>query len=259
MIFEKQSVYVGLHTLQFTQIMGSLKKDVCMVDVEMIHRPAQLLLDYPIPVHYDPDDFLVDDPNAQSFSLMEQWPSWPDSFVLLMGPPGSGKTHLATLWARLSGATSVSASVVTSEELPRLLEEPALIVDPCDVGLKDERAFFHLLNGLRAQKKYGLFLARSSPTEWGLAVPDLLSRLRLMIQTVIYPPNDTLLSAVLLKLFCDRQIVVEEHIIKAIIARTERSFLGIQRFVAALDARSLREGRRITRSMVLSYFETEAL
>src|SRR5579883_3442212 len=222
------------------------------MDGEMTQHPIQLLLDYPIPVHYDPDDFLVDAPNAQSFSLIEQWPAWPDSFVLLMGPPGSGKTHLATLWARLSGAPSVSASAVTSVELPRLLEEPALIVDPCDVGLKDERAFFHLLNGLRAQNKYALFLAQTPPTQWGLRVPDLLSRFRLMVQTAIYPPNDTLLSAVLLKLFCDRQIVVEEHIIKAIIGRTERSFLGVQRFVAALDARSLREGKRITRSMVLS-------
>jgi chromosomal replication initiation ATPase DnaA len=225
----------------------------------MTSHPIQLLLDYPIPVHYDPDDFLVDEPNSGAFSLIEQWPLWPDIFVLLVGPPGSGKTHLATLWARLSGALSVSASGITSSALPRLLEAPALIVDPCDTGLRDERAFFHLLNGLRAQNKFGLFLARTAPTDWRLTVPDLLSRVRLMVQTAIYPPNDMLLSAVLLKLFSDRQIIVEEHVIKTIIARTERSFLGLQRFVAALDARSLREGKRITRSMVLSCCGENAL
>lgn len=212
-------------------------------------RPRQLALDLPVDSRYGVEDFLVGPSNEAAYGLVEAWPSWPDAWLRLVGPEGAGKTHLAAIWAKAAHAWTVQASEVVDGNVPHLVSGGALVVEDCDRGLRDEAALFHLMNAVKARGGFLLLTARETPDRWGLRVPDLLSRLRLAPQATIEPPDDALLRAVLVKLFIDRQLVVDTGIIDALLLRMERSFAAARVLVDALDRVSLERGRRVTRAL----------
>jgi chromosomal replication initiation ATPase DnaA len=106
------------------------------------------------------------------------------------------------------------------------------------------------MNAIKARGGHLLLTARSAPDLWGLKVPDLLSRLRLAPSATIEPPDDGLLRAVLVKLFIDRQLVVDTAVIDALALRMERSFAAARQVVDRLDRVALERGRRVTRPLV---------
>ncbi|KRE13903.1 hypothetical protein ASE63_18010 [Bosea sp. Root381] len=216
---------------------------------ELQGRPRQLALDLPIDSRYGVEDFLVGPSNEAAYGLVEAWPAWPDAWLRLVGPEGAGKTHLAAIWAKAAHAWTVQASEVVDANVPHLVSGGALVVEDCDRGLSDEAALFHLMNAVKARGGFLLLTAREAPDRWGLRVPDLLSRLRLAPQATIEPPDDALLRAVLVKLFIDRQLVVDTGIIDALVLRMERSFAAARALVDALDRLSLERGRRVTRAL----------
>lgn len=212
--------------------------------------PRQLALDLPIDSRHGIEDFLVGPSNEVAYAMIESWPAWPDSWLRLVGPEGAGKSHLAAIWAKAAHAWIVPAREVTEDKVPHLASGGALAIEDCDMGGRDERALFHLMNAIRARGGHLLLTARSEPDRWGLAVPDLLSRLRLAPQVTIAPPDDMLLRALLVKLFIDRQLVVDTGIIEALALRMERSFAAARDVVDRLDRRALERGRRVTRPLV---------
>ncbi|MBS7695728.1 MULTISPECIES: hypothetical protein [unclassified Chelatococcus] len=217
----------------------------------MFETPRQLPLDLPVEPRQGAEDFLVGPANTAAFSLVEAWPHWPDPVVLLVGPEGSGKSHLAAIWRERSGAMVVRASDLDESSLEETLlaaKPQAILVEDCDRGLVDEHALFHLLNVMRT-RGHALLTARSLPGAWGLSVPDLLSRLRLATLAEMGSPDDALLRAVLVKLMVDRQLMVDAGVIETLVTRMERSFAAAQRIIAALDHEALSRGRRITRVM----------
>ncbi|CAH1669848.1 MULTISPECIES: hypothetical protein [unclassified Chelatococcus] len=217
----------------------------------MFETPRQLPLDLPVEPRQGVEDFLVGPANAAAYGLVEAWPHWPDPIVLLVGPEGSGKSHLAAIWRERSGATLLSSSGLDERSLEEtlLVADPhAVLVEDCDQGPLDEHALFHLLNVMRT-RGHALLTARSLPGAWGLAVPDLLSRLRLATLAEMGSPDDALLRAVLVKLIVDRQLIVDAGVIETLLTRMERSFAAAQKIVAALDHEALSRGRRITRVM----------
>lgn len=219
----------------------------------MFETPRQLPLDLPVDVRQGADDFLVGPANAAAHSLVAAWPNWPDPVVLLVGPEGSGKTHLAAIWREHARAVAIAAADLNDRTLEDSLHAAAgrgnaILVEDCDRGTLDEHALFHLLNIMRTRGS-ALLTARSLPGAWGLAVPDLLSRLRLAALAEMGPPDDALLRAVLVKLIVDRQLMVDAGVIETLLMRMERSFAAAQRIVAALDHEALSRGRRITRVM----------
>ncbi|CAH1667237.1 P-loop NTPase family protein [Chelatococcus asaccharovorans] len=219
----------------------------------MSEIPRQLTLDLPVETRQGADDFLVGPANAAAHSLVEAWPHWPDPVLLLVGPEGSGKTHLATIWRERTGAVVIAAGDLNDRTLEDTLRAAAMsgnaiVIEDCDSGRVDEHALFHLLNIVRARGS-ALLTARSLPGAWGLAVPDLLSRLRLAALAETGPPDDALLRAVLVKLIVDRQLMVDAGVVETVLTRMERSFAAAQRIVAALDREALSRGRRITRVM----------
>lgn len=212
--------------------------------------PRQLALDLPVDSRHGIEDFLVGPSNELAYAMIESWPGWPDSWLRLVGPEGAGKSHLVAIWAKTAHAWVVSARDVTEDKVPHLASGGALAVENCDRDGLDERAFFHLMNAIRARGGHLLLTARSEPGQWGLAVPDLLSRLRLAPQVTIAPPDDGLLKALLVKLFIDRQLVVDTGIIEALALRMERSFAAARSVVDRLDRRALERGRRVSRQLV---------
>ena len=206
----------------------------------------QLVLDLGRDPSFDADDFLVSACNETAFAAVLAWPAWPDRALVLLGPPGSGKSHLAAIWASRTEAVYLGPGA----RLPVALQQgQAVVIEDCDRFPPDEVALFHQLNILRAAGGWLLITAREQPDFWGLQTPDLLSRLRLAPTMSIGHPDLVLIKSVIVKLFSDRQIVVDEETVAYAARHCERSFSAATRFVAAADSFSLAFRRPITRPL----------
>jgi chromosomal replication initiation ATPase DnaA len=213
-------------------------------------RPRQLALDLPVEPRHGIEDFLVGGSNEAAYGLVEGWPDWAGPTVMLIGPQGSGKTHLAAIWAARAHAWVVRSADVTPDRVPHLGSNGTLVIEDCDAAPRQEAALFHLINAISGRKGHILLTARRAPDHWDLATPDLLSRLRLATTVEIGPPDDALLRAVLVKHFIDRQLVVDTSVVESLLTRMERSFAAASATVEQLDRLALERGRRVTRAMV---------
>jgi chromosomal replication initiation ATPase DnaA len=214
-------------------------------------RNRQLPLSMPHEPALGRADFLVGEANSDATSLIDAWPDWPASVVLLIGPPGSGKSHLARAFAEQSGAPILSASELAGHDPVLLVGRGAVAVEDADEPELDETALFHLLNAARARGASTLITADAIPADWGLTLPDLASRLRAAQPAFLGPPDDDLLRRVLVKLFADRQMDVGAGVLDLLLTRMERSFAAAGRTVGLLDRESLARGRPVTRAMVM--------
>jgi chromosomal replication initiation ATPase DnaA len=217
-------------------------------------QPRQLALALAHPESLTRDDFLSGPSNAGALRLIEAWPDWPDRMIVLIGPEGSGKSHLAAIWAHTAGARLVAAHALEEGRVPAALATGAVVIEDMAPGLFDERALFHLLNLARESGCFALFTARSAPSGWPLRIADLASRLRALPKATVDAPDDGLLRAVLVKLFSDRQVVVDEALIAYLMTRMERSFGAARALVSALDAEALRRKRPLTRTLAAEIF-----
>jgi chromosomal replication initiation ATPase DnaA len=215
----------------------------------MRDAPKQLAFDLPLDPRYGREDFLVSPSNERAYALIERWPDWPDPILHLIGPKGSGKSHLASIWASAAHAWTIDAFEVSGERVPHLASNGALVIEDADRGERDEAALFHLLNLCRERGAYLVFTSAAPVEGWGIRTPDLLSRLRMAPAISLDPPDDALLKAVLVKLFVDRQLVVDTTVVDFLALRLERSLAKAAETVAALDREALSRGRRITRVM----------
>lgn len=215
----------------------------------MREAPRQLAFDLPLDPRFGREDFLVSPSNEQAYSQIESWPDWNDTVLLLNGPRGSGKSHLAAIWAAAAHAWTIDAFEVVREMVPHLISNGALAIEDIDRAARDEAALFHLLNLAREKRAFVLITCEKSPDNWGLRTADLLSRLRLAPSVTIGAPDDALLKAVLVKLFVDRQLVVDTSVVDYIALRIERSLARADEFVTILDKEALSRGRRVSRAM----------
>ena len=183
---------------------------------------------------------MTSESNATAVALVDSWPAWPDGRLALVGPEGSGKSHLAAIWAAEAGARIVPAADLRAPDAPALAGGP-LVVEDADRGV-DEAALFHLWNACAAAGRGLLLTGRAAPTEWPVRLPDLASRLASLTPARLGQPDDALLSVVLLKLFADRQLAVRPALIGYLLPRMERSHAAAQAMVDRLDAESLRRG-----------------
>ena len=215
----------------------------------MPSAPKQLAFDLPLDPRYGREDFLVSPSNERAYALIEQWPEWPDPILNLIGPKGSGKSHLASIWASTAHAWTVDAFEVLADRVPHLVSNGALVIEDADAGDRDEPALFHLLNLSRERGGFVLLTSAVPVEAWGIRTPDLLSRLRMAPSMSLDPPDDALLKAVLVKLFVDRQLVVDTSVVDFLALRIDRSLSEAAEIVMALDREALSRGRRITRPM----------
>jgi chromosomal replication initiation ATPase DnaA len=211
-------------------------------------RPRQLPLDL---VHHEGRSrahLVVSKANDAAVSLIDRWPDWPSPVVVLAGPTGSGKTHLGAIWREVSGAAGLDRRGIA--EAVGLAEQGAhLFLDDADAGGLDETGLFHALNAVRAAGSSMLITARRFPSAWGVALPDLASRLKAAATVEIGEPDDELLAGVIAKLFADRQVEVEPHVVQYLVRRIERSLATAIRVVDRLDRIALEEQTRITRAL----------
>jgi chromosomal replication initiation ATPase DnaA len=220
----------------------------------MSAHPRQLALALCHAESFAREDFLSGPSNAVALALVDAWPDWSHRTVMLTGPEGSGKSHLATIWAQAAGARLIAARALEEANVPAALATGALVVEDIAAGSFEERALFHLLNLAREQEAFVMLTARTPPTT--LAIPDLSSRLKALPVAAIAPPDDGLLRAVLLKLFSDRQLAVDEALLGYVGTRIERSFAAARALVARLDAEAMRRKRPLTRALASEILRT---
>lgn len=211
--------------------------------------PPQLPLELPHREAQGAEDFLVSSANAAAVEVVDAWPGWAYPAVAVIGPRGAGKSHLANVWRLRSGARVVAASELGEPVVADFERHGALVVEDIDRGIGAEQIFFHLLNLARERKYAMLLTSRAAPGEIPIALPDLRSRLRALPLAPIEPPDEGLLKAVLVKLFSDRQLAVEPHVVNYLALHMDRSMETASRVVAAVDRLSLAKQRKVTRAI----------
>jgi chromosomal replication initiation ATPase DnaA len=212
-------------------------------------QPRQLAFVLPHAESFSRDDFLEGPTNAAALALVDSWPDWPNRTMLLVGPEGSGKSHLAAIWAEQSGARSTTAHALTAAEVPGSLATGALVIEDLSASNCDERALFHLLNLAREDHAFVLLTARTPPSASEFELRDLRSRLRAVPAVSLLPPDDALFRALIVKFCADRQIMVDESVVSFLAIRIERSVAAARHAVELLDAEALRLGRPVTRAL----------
>lgn len=207
----------------------------------------QLAFDLPSVEAMTREHFFIAPSNALALQAVEGWRDWPGRKQMIIGPEGSGKTHLAHIWATLAGAVILPADSLAGTDIASLSGRSVVVEDADRIG-GAEPQLFHLHNLVTASGAL-LLTARTPPRDWGLTLPDLKSRMQATGLAQLEAPDDALLSAVLIKLFADRQVAVPPNLIPYLVSRMPRSIGAARGLVAALDAGALAAGRPITRAL----------
>lgn len=222
----------------------------------MTPAARQLALDLPLRPALGRSDFLVSDCNAAAVAWIDQWPDWPGAGLVLHGPSGAGKSHLAAVWQAASNARAVPEQWQDVDPAnPVLVEDAEARLTAGAVGEED---LLHLYNTMRAGGGTVLFTARTAPSRWPVALPDLASRLRALSAVSIGAPDDALLAALVAKLFHDRQVTIKRDVVAYLVARVERSFAAVQRTVEAIDRLALEDRKPIGLAVVRRALAEEA-
>ncbi|OWU85176.1 chromosomal replication initiator protein DnaA [Oceanicola sp. 22II-s10i] len=197
------------------------------------------------------EDFYAAPANAVALAAVDRWPDWPGGKLMITGPAGAGKTHLAHVWAARSDARIVPARTLDTADIDALATGCVAVEDAQQVAGNRalETALFHLHNHVLAEGASLLITADRPASRWGTALPDLLSRMQAATSVAIDPPDDQLLTAVLAKHFVDRQITPAPDVIPYLLTRMDRSFAAARDVVARIDDLSLAERRTITRPL----------
>ncbi len=204
------------------------------------------------------EDFLVAPPNAEAVRWLDAWPDWPGPALVIFGPAGSGKTHLAQVFQARSRACLVTETALRQSTPPRIVgEAPAAVLENAEDILARglEEPTLHLFNHIQETGRHLLLTAGKPPARWKLHLGDLASRLNAAPQAGIGRPEDSLIAQVLVKQFRDRQLQVADDVIQFMVSRMERSFAAARSMVAAIDDLALAERRNITVPLVRRVLE----
>jgi chromosomal replication initiation ATPase DnaA len=220
----------------------------------MTKRPFEQL---PLAFDHDPatgrEDLLVSDRLSAAIAIVDHWPDWPSPVVIIAGPVGSGKSHLASIWKERAGARTIHP-VAGSDAALMAAQGPVLFEDADRQGF-DDTTLFHVINSVREHGTGLLMTSRLWPMSWPVVLPDLRSRLKAATVVEIGEPDVELLTQVLIKLFADRQLLIDERLVGYIVQRMERSLEAAQTIVERIDRLALARGVRLTRSLAAEVLE----
>ncbi len=222
--------------------------------------PQQLSFNLPAITALGREDFFVSPANAAAVAMVEAWEEWPARKLALVGPASSGKTHLAHVWATLANAQIIAAASLARADIPALAAGNVAVEDVARIAgtAKAEAALFHLHNLTLAEGNSLLLTASRPPNFWQLRLPDLASRMSATPIATLEAPDDSLLSAVLIKLFTDRQLAPTPETIPYLTRRIDRSLIAARQIVERLDAASLETGRPINRALAAKVLDKPA-
>jgi chromosomal replication initiation ATPase DnaA len=187
-------------------------------------------------------DFLVASGNERAVAFIDSFPNWPAPAAVLHGPPASGKSHLAAVWAQRADAVIIEAASLESN-----IPDGPLVVENIVADTPQPPLFALLERGAPL-----LLTSLTPPAQWTFTLPDLVSRSRALLGFALWAPDDALLMGLAVKLFADRQLIVPEAVIGHMIASLERSPGAIRDFVGRADALALAEKKPVNLSLIKS-------
>ena len=213
--------------------------------------PRQLTFDLPHLPALEAEDFVVSSCNQQAVDLIGRWPAWPAHAAIVAAPPGSGKSHLVSVWLARTGGTAIAMTELGAATIEAFAATPALAIEDVAAGTGPdaERLLFHLLNQARETGGSLLLTMRQPPGELDIRLPDLRSRLRALPIAQIDPIDDVLLSALLVKLFADRQLAVDPGVVKYLTRHMDRTAEAARRTVERIDRLALATHRKVSRQL----------
>lgn len=214
-----------------------------------MHRNQQVL-NLPSKTTYDHADFYVSSSNVLAYRWIESWPTWPNHCLILFGPLGCGKTHLAHIWKQKTGALIIPFQDLAFKNLDDLCQKHKNIIVEDIPEIFDENILFHLYNSAQQAAGTLLLTANASPSNWNISLPDLKSRLKAAMCAEIKPADDELLKAMMRKIFSDEQIKVQDQIINYLLNHQERSFNALFNTIKTLNTHALATKRKITLPLV---------
>ena len=225
------------------------------------NRPSQIPLSFEITPSKGRDDLIVSQSVQGAITMIDEWPNWPSHLVVLAGPTGSGKSHIAHIW--LQKADAIESSLVDdADDLVETVKTTPILIENVDQLLAssqaDETQLFHLLNAAKEAGSFVLMTARSWPASWKVSLPDLASRIKAATIVEISEPDENLLSQVIFKLFADRQVEIDEKTVNYLVMRMERSLAVASKIVEAMDELALSKKTSVNRTIaaeVLAKFE----
>ena len=215
----------------------------------MARKPGseQLPLEFDHEEQTSRDDLMVSAPLDAAVAMIDSWPDWPSPWVILAGPVGSGKSHLANIWRETAGAVDIMPE--KGSNAAEAAAHGPVVFEDADRRPFDETELFHVMNAVREHKTSLLMTSRTWPSSWPVQLADLRSRLKAATVVEIGEPDQELLVQVLVKLFADRQLFVDDRLVVYIAERMERSLDAARRIVERLDRLALSRGVKISRAL----------
>ena len=214
----------------------------------------QLLLELTNDISFNEKDYFVSRCNKDAYNLIQKWPNWKDFALLIYGAKGSGKSHLANIWAKISKAKILNGNLLSLRDIEESKHYKSFVLENYD-KIKVEEIFLEFFNNVKKRDSSMLMVGLKPPKGVDFLTKDLESRIRSLYSVEIGLPDDILLRTLLLKKFSDRQVKIEKTVIDFIIPRIDRSFDAVVDIVNKIDKYSLRESRKITIPLVKTVIE----
>jgi DnaA regulatory inactivator Hda len=215
--------------------------------------PKQIPFALPVDPAMGEEDLLTTSSNADAASLVQQ--AKPGELLLLLGPKGSGKSHLAGIWTTRMNARAFDFAHMEPDALK---DAPSWVLEDADKiewNTANAQKAFHLLNSAREQKRALLITASTPPASWNISLADLRSRLLALPVAQLQTPDDALVAGLLVKHLNDRQLRVSEEVLNYLIPRLPREGAKIEEVVRKLDEASLADRRSITIPLLKEIFQ----
>ncbi len=214
----------------------------------------QTVLNLQLAPTYHAGDFFPSKSNEEACLWVDRWPQWSMHALIIYGPEGCGKTHLAHMWAEKACARLLSPKEWKNFDLGRWNEQPqSIVLDNLNPPV-DQNDLLHLYNLVKEQQQFLLITTKTHPKSWELSLADLSSRLNATPAVAILPPDDELLKAIIIKMFADQQVTVPANVVDYILPRINRSFEGVKKLVQDINTHALTTQRKITIPLVREIF-----
>ncbi len=211
---------------------------------------SQLVFKFPFKTRYFEQDFFVSSNNFSAYKLIESWPNWPGKWVNIIGPTGSGKTHLSKiLEKKIKRLKVIDETNVNEKIISELRNFDCLIIDNFKNKIED-KLLYSILNQSKQLENFIVINSKLQLNKFEIKLKDLKSRFNSFIFIGIDLPTDDLLQVIISKSFSDKQINLNPKVSEYIVKNVDRSYEKMFKFLSDLDEFSLSSGKSININLI---------